>query len=63
MVVKHFPMAHARAAIAADPRLFGRGRPREPGMPKIESWTLSDDARLFAMTFVAGFLFVSILIA
>lgn len=57
-------MAHARAAIAADPRLFGRGRPRLlESLDDEGGWTLSDDARLFAAAFAAGFLFVSILIA
>ena len=56
-------MSQARAAIATDPRLFGRGRmwilesrsERRRGLP--------DDLKLFATTFAAGFLFVSILIA
>jgi hypothetical protein len=56
-------MAHARSAIALDPRLFGRGQKRsfEPtGKP---AWRVSDDVKLFATTFAAGFLFVSIFIA
>jgi hypothetical protein len=63
MVVNHFPMHGARAVIAADPRLFGRAEARhfEP-LPE-RGWTLSDDVKLFASTFAAGFLFVSILIA
>ena len=55
-------MQFTRPAIAADPRRFGRGVRRvlsagssAPG--------LSDDFKLFATTFVAGFLFVSILLA
>jgi hypothetical protein len=63
MAIKHFPMAHARSAIALDPRLFGRGQMRsfEPtGKP---AWRVSDDVKLFATTFAAGFLFVSIFIA
>jgi hypothetical protein len=63
MAVKHFPMAHARAAIALDPRLFGRGRMRAPEERRERSWEISDDFKLFATTFAAGFLFVSILIA
>lgn len=55
-------MRSGRAAIALDPRLFGRGRPRVLDSGEEERWTLSDDARTFATTFVAGFLFVSILI-
>lgn len=56
-------MAHARAAIALDPRLFGRGRARTFGAPESRGWSVSDDVKLFAMTFAAGFVFVSILIA
>jgi hypothetical protein len=63
MAVKHFPMVHARAAIALDPRLFGRGRARTFAAPEPARWGVSDDVKLFAMTFAAGFLFVSILIA
>jgi len=63
MAVKHFPMAHARAAIALDPRLFGRGRMRVPEEGRERSWAIADDFKLFATTFAAGFLFVSILIA
>lgn len=56
-------MAHARAAIALDPRHFGRGRVRIVERRNESSWSLSDDVKLFATTFAAGFLFVSILIA
>jgi hypothetical protein len=63
MAVKIFPMAPARALISADPRQFGRGRMRDPGIAQQESWGLFDDAKLFAATFAAGFLFVFILIA
>lgn len=63
MAVKHFPMAHARAAIALDPRLFGRARPRFLHLQHDERWTLADDAWLFGSTFAAGFLFISILLA
>jgi hypothetical protein len=63
MAVKHFPMAHARAAIAIDPRLFGRGQMRVVEDAPVRSWAIPDDVRLFATTFAAGFLFVSILIA
>jgi hypothetical protein len=52
-----------KPVIALDPRLFGRrfpgfilGSPEEPG------WAISDDLKLFASTFAAGFLFVSVLI-
>ena len=52
-------MRSARALVAGDPRLFGRAIPRA----NEQRWALSDDAQLFAATFAAGFLFVSILIA
>jgi hypothetical protein len=54
-------MQLARPAIALDPRLFGRGRPRILGVTQSE-WAISEDLKLFATTFVAGFLIVSILI-
>jgi hypothetical protein len=63
MAVKHFPMAHARAAIATDPRLFGRGQTRVLEGRIERSWDIPDDLKLFATTFAAGFLFVSSLIA
>jgi hypothetical protein len=63
MAFNHFPMASARSAIALDPRLFGRGRPRLLQARAEPSWSISDDIKLFAATFAAGFLFVSILIA
>jgi hypothetical protein len=56
-------MAHARSAIALDPRLFGRGRMRIVDQREERSWSIPDDVKLFATTFAAGFLFVSILIA
>lgn len=62
MVVKTFPMVHARAAIALDPRLFGRGPSRAFDQAQ-HGPALAADIRLFAATFVAGFLFVSILVA
>lgn len=56
-------MRMLKPVIALDPRLFGRrfpgfilGSPEEPG------WAISDDLKLFASTFAAGFLFVSVLI-
>ena len=56
-------MAHARAAIALDPRLFGRGQIRVAEVRGERSWGIPDDLKLFATTFAAGFLFISILIA
>jgi hypothetical protein len=63
MDIKQFSMPHARSANALDPRLFGRGRMRLLETETKPGWRLSDDARLFATTFAAGFLFVSIFIA
>jgi hypothetical protein len=55
-------MQLARPLFAADPRSFGRGRLRDlyvgPGTS-----ALSNDLKLFATTFIAGFVFVSVLIA
>ena len=58
-------MAMTRRALAMSSRRFGRRfvlhdveRVRESRIP-----SLSDDARLFATTFLGGFLFVSLLIA
>ena len=56
-------MANARSAIAANPRLFGRGQVRDLSVPEVREWSVPDDLKLFATTFAAGFLFVSILIA
>ena len=54
-------MQLARPAYASDPRRFGRRAlavaAAVPARP-----ALSDDFKLFALTFVSGFLFVSILI-
>ena len=57
------PMRNARSAIALDPRSFGRARPwlLEPA-GDASSWSMSEDLKLFASTFAAGFLFVSIVI-
>ena len=78
MAFNHFPMGHARSATAFDGfgRLgartparhrarieFGRRRPRLLNEIREQSWSLPDDLKLFAATFAAGFLFVSILIA
>ena len=52
-----------RPAIAVDPKLFGKGRTRlvenDVCPPLVK---LGDDLKLFATTFLAGFVFVSILI-
>lgn len=54
-------MQLARPAFALDSRRFGRGPRRALAMPCNER-RVSDDLKLFATTFAAGFLFVSILI-
>jgi hypothetical protein len=55
-------MQLARRIVAADPRMFGRGPKRLLETGRTESG-ISADLKLFATTFVAGFVFVSILIA
>ena len=57
-------MRMARPAFALDARRFGRRTAVLVDIvePRAEP-TLSDDMRLFAATFAAGFLFVSVLIA
>ena len=54
-------MQLARCAYGLDPRTFGR-RGACAAVAQATTSTLSDDFRLFALTFAAGFLFVSILI-
>ena len=56
-------MQFVRPILAANPRLFGRGPAREIEPPDEPAMRLSDDLKLFAVTFLAGFLFVSIFIA
>jgi hypothetical protein len=56
-------MQLTRPAFALDPRLFGRGRIRDLSTPSGATVWLSDDLKLFATTFLAGFVFVSILIS
>jgi hypothetical protein len=55
-------MQLVRPFFAANPRLFGRGPARDLEAPAEPAPMLSDDVKLFAATFLAGFLFVSILI-
>lgn len=55
-------MRSTRAAIAIDPRLFGRGQRRDLSLPEERDWNIPEDVKLFAATFAAGFIFVSILI-
>jgi len=51
-----------RPAFALDPKQFGKGRARDLSAGEGAPFTLSGDFKLFATTFVAGFVFVSILI-
>ena len=52
-----------RPAFALNPRWFGRGPVRLREAPAAQpALAFSDDFKLFAATFLAGFLFVSILI-
>lgn len=53
----------ARPLFAAHPFQFGRGPMRTSG-PADETiqFSVNDDVKLFATTFLAGFLFVSLLI-
>ncbi|MFL6731064.1 MAG: hypothetical protein ACJ8EH_11315 [Sphingomicrobium sp.] len=55
-------MQLVRPVIALNPRLFGRGPARDVGTAEAPARRLSDDLKLFAATFIAGFVFVSILI-
>jgi len=55
-------MQLARPVIAANSRRFGRGPVRDLEVPEEAGPVFSDDFKLFAATFLAGFLFVSILI-
>ena len=67
IALETFGHLHARippgCAARVDPRLFGRGRMRIFDQREEKSWSIPDDVKLFATTFAAGFLFVSILIA
>ena len=55
-------MQLVRPVIALHPFRFGRGAARLTDTPSPRRINLSDDVKLFATTFAAGFLFVSILI-
>jgi hypothetical protein len=57
-----FAMQCVRPAIATDPRAFGRNGPRALAAPAARS-RLGDDLKLFAITFLAGFAFVSVFLA
>ena len=55
-------MQFVRPAFAIHPRRFGKGQARTLALAVEPTSTLSDDLKLFAATFIAGFLFVSIVI-
>ena len=55
-------MQLTRRIAAGDPRLFGRG-PRRALASQPEASTINADVKLFLTTFLAGFIFVSVLIA
>ena len=63
MAFNHYPMRIPRALVAADPTQFGRGRLWQSPAAEDLGWTMPGELKLFASTFTAGFLFVSILIA
>jgi hypothetical protein len=58
-------MLSARPAIANDPTRFGRGRALvlATPMPEPSFAAISDDLKLFATTFLAGFIFISVFLA
>jgi hypothetical protein len=58
-----FAMQLARPASAVHPRHFGRGPRKELEREQRATRIISDDVKLFAMTFAAGFVFVSVLLA
>ena len=47
----------------SDPRRFGRRRPFTGATAAVAAPAVSDDIKLFAATWAAGFLFVSIFLA
>jgi hypothetical protein len=57
-------MQLARSASAVHPRQFGRGPTRLLGeAAPAQARSVGDDLKLFATTFAAGFIFVSVLFA
>jgi hypothetical protein len=58
-------MQLARSASTAHPRFFGRGPLKDPGpaAERLQKKSISDDLKLFATTFAAGFIFVTVLFA
>ncbi len=55
-------MSYGHPGIAQDPRHFGRAPSWRLSAVAVEAAT-GDDLRLFATTFLAGFIFVSLLLA
>ena len=55
-------MQLVRPPVAIHPSLFGRGRARilDHAPQERPAFAISSDVKLFALTFVGGFLFVSI---
>ncbi len=62
MASNHFPMRTRRAPAASNLRRFGRARAFQLPVSSENRLGLSDEVQLFAATFAAGFIFVSILI-
>ena len=56
-------MQLARPVSAAHPRQFGRGPVRQLNEAHSAAKSGSDDVKLFATTFAAGFVFVTVLLA
>lgn len=56
-------MQLARPVSAAHPRQFGRGPVRQLDEVRPVAKSISNDLKLFATTFAAGFVFVSVLLA
>jgi hypothetical protein len=56
-------MQLARPASAVHPRRFGRGPRKQLEVTAPNTSAISDDLKLFATTFAAGFVFVSVLLA
>jgi len=56
-------MQLARPVSAAHPRQFGRGPVRQLDEAHPVATSISNDLKLFATTFAAGFVFVSVLLA
>ena len=56
-------MQLARPVCAQPPHRFGRGPLRDLALPSARPSAMLDDAKLFAATFLVGFVFVSVFIA